>query len=88
VAELLGLVANDVAINSHLPSRPVVVARNPVWDLSAARAGAVRESLVAAGFPGDRVERVAGFADRKPVAANPMAERNERIEIVVLRSDR
>jgi chemotaxis protein MotB len=88
VAEVLQAVSNDIAVNAHLPARPVVVAQNPVWELSSDRAGAVRETLQISGLPADQFERVAGFADRKPVADNPMAQRNERIEIVVLRRNR
>lgn len=67
---------------------PDMLKKNPVWDLSAARAQAVRELFSDAGFDAKRIERVSGFADRKPVAPNPMAVRNNRIEIILLRSDR
>ena len=37
-------------------------------------------------MPGARFERVTGFADRKPVAFDPMAVRNNRIEVILLRT--
>ena len=88
IARVFGVVANDVAINGHMRAYPDMLKKNPVWDLSAARAQAVRELFSDAGFDAKRIERVSGFADRKPVSANPMALRNNRIEIILLRSDR
>ena len=44
--------------------------------------------LAEAGLPPERVQRISGFADRKPVAANPMAVRNNRIEMILLRDKR
>jgi chemotaxis protein MotB len=34
------------------------------------------------------VQRVTGFADRMPATGNPMALRNNRLEVVLLRRDR
>ncbi|MGB3317382.1 MAG: chemotaxis protein MotB, partial [Albidovulum sp.] len=34
-----------------------------------------------------RLQRVTGFADRKPALRNPMAPRNNRLEVILLRSD-
>lgn len=88
IARVFALVSNDVAINGHTRSYPEMLKKNPVWDLSAARAQEVRKLFTAASFDAKRIERVSGFADRKPVAINPMAVRNNRIEIILLRSDR
>ena len=85
VAEVFGLVANKVAIKGYSRAHPVVLADNPVWDLSQSRADATRRLLAAEGLDERRVQRVAGFADRLPVARNPMAVRNNRIELVLLR---
>jgi chemotaxis protein MotB len=38
------------------------------------------------GLPEQRFQRVSGYADRKLADDNPMAVRNNRIEIVLLRS--
>jgi chemotaxis protein MotB len=40
------------------------------------------------GLAPGRVQRVVGHADRRPVTADPMAARNNRIEVVLLREDR
>ncbi|MDZ4136070.1 MAG: OmpA family protein, partial [Paracoccaceae bacterium] len=61
---------------------------NPVWNLSSARAQVVRDLIENAGIAPERMSRIGGFADRKPVTANPMAVRNNRIEVILLRKDR
>ena len=85
VARLAGLVTNPVAVSGHVAARPVMLAYSPVWDLSSARAGRVREMLEGAGLAAPRLARVAGHADRSPAAANPAAPRNDRIEVTLLR---
>ncbi len=87
MAEVFALVKNGVAIAGHVQSQPVVVAENPTWELSAARADAMRRMLEEAGLASERVQRVTGHADRKPASQNPMATRNNRIVLVLLRSD-
>ncbi len=88
MARVFVLVRNGVAVNGHVQAQPVVVAENTAWDLSGDRADAVRELLEAAELPGDRVQRVTGHADRKPGERNPMAVRNNRVELILLRSDK
>jgi chemotaxis protein MotB len=88
LAEVLGLTTNEIAVNGHLRAYPVTLIDNPVWDLSAERAQAVRSLLEAAGTPTERVQRIAGFADRKPATDDPTALRNNRIEVILLRRDR
>ena len=88
LAEVLALTENDIALNGHLRSYPVMMVDNPVWDLSADRAQRMRLLLEAAGMNGERVERVSGFADRKPVTSDSAALRNNRLEIILLRRDR
>lgn len=88
LAEVLAPATNGIAINGHVRSYPVTLRDNPVWSLSAARAEAVRSLLQEKGFPPSRLRRVTGHADRKPVTADPMVARNNRLEIVLLRVDR
>ncbi|MBV1869155.1 MAG: chemotaxis protein MotB, partial [Marinosulfonomonas sp.] len=85
IADVFRLVENEVAVNGFTRSHPIVLAKNPVWDLSSSRAGKMRLMLEAAGLLPKRIQRVTGFADRKPVAADPMARRNNRIELILLR---
>ncbi len=88
IAEVFALVRNDVAINGFTRARPIVLADNPVWDLSHDRADRIRLALARNGLPEEQVQRVSGFADRKPVASNPMAPRNNRIELILLRQEK
>lgn len=85
IARVTGKVTNDVALGGHLRARPVVLANNPVWDLSTARADRMRRLLEGSGMGSDRIRRVTGHADRKPVVPNPMANRNNRLEVILLR---
>ena len=88
LAEVLNLTTNELALSGHLRAHPVTLIDNPVWDLSADRAQRSRALLEEAGIDPARVQRISGFADRKPVVADPTAERNNRIEIILLRRDR
>ena len=86
IARISAIVSNRVAVAGHLPARPLVIVNNPNWDLSSDRAMAVRLLLEAGGLDPARVQRVTGFADRDLVDPNPMAVRNDRIEITLLRT--
>jgi chemotaxis protein MotB len=87
VSEVLALSANRIAVQAHVSAMPVMLADNPVWDLSAARAQAVRALLEQAGTDPARLHRVTGYADRQPVTADGAAIRNNRVEIVLLRPE-
>ena len=85
VAEVAALADNPVAVTGHVRAFPVTLARDPVWDLSTARAQSARVVSVAAGLDPARVQRVTGHADRRPATADPTAARNNRIEVILLR---
>jgi chemotaxis protein MotB len=85
IARVSESVTSNVAIGGHIRSHPVVLAKNPVWELSHARADKTRTLLESGGLAAGRVYRVTGHADRKLAVGNPMAARNDRIEIIFLR---
>ncbi len=85
VARSSDLVTNAIAVDGHVRSAPLVLAHDPAWDLSTSRAQAIRQMLQDKGVRPERLARVTGHADRKLAVANPMAVRNNRIEIVFLR---
>ena len=87
VATTVRMVVNDVAIEAHVPSVPVVQAEKPLWELTSARALSAGRVMEAAGFAPTRLRRLTGHADREPATDNPMARRNNRLEIVLLRED-
>lgn len=88
LAEVLSLTTNEIAVSGHVQAHPVTLIDNPVWDLSTDRAQSTREVLEAAGIDAARIQRVTGYADRKPAVADPSVERNNRIEVTLLRRDR
>ena len=88
LADVLNLTTNEIAVSGHLRALPVTLIDNPVWDLSTLRAQATRELLVKAGLDTARMQRISGYADRKPAVSDPSAERNNRIEVILLRRDR
>jgi chemotaxis protein MotB len=88
LVEVLGLTTNEIAVNGHLRSYPVTLIDNPVWDLSAGRAQAMRGLLEDKGIDAARIQRIGSFADRKPATPDPVEVRNNRIEVILLRRDR
>ncbi len=87
MTRVFGLVSNDLALGGHVRTQPIVVAENHDWELSAERAAMMRKLLETEGFSPARIQRVTGYADRDPAARNPMSVRNNRIELILLRSD-
>ena len=87
LATVSKLVENSIAVEGHTRSEPIVVANNPVWDLSAARANRMRVMMQQSGVTSERMRRITGHADREPVVRNTMAIRNNRLEVILLRSD-
>ncbi|MDZ7710135.1 MAG: flagellar motor protein MotB [Roseovarius sp.] len=85
IATVAGPVINDIAIAGHTRARPVTLAENPVWDLSAARANRMRLLLEEAGLSRRRMRRLTGHADRSPATKDPMSPRNNRLEVILLR---
>lgn len=88
LAEVLGLTTNEIAVSGHLRALPVTLIDNPVWDLSARRAQRTRIMIEQAGIDPTRMQRISGYADRRPAVADPSAARNNRIEVILLRRDR
>lgn len=88
LAEVLSITSNKLAVNGYVRSFPITLIDNPAWAMSASRAQAMRGLLQEAGVDSERITRISGFADRKPVTANPVAIRNNRLEVVLLRRDR
>ena len=86
MAELFDTVTNSVAIGAYVRAEPIVIARETIWDRSTAQAHILRQQLQEAGLDTQRFRRVTGHADRSPATSDPMAVRNDRLEIVLLRT--
>ncbi len=87
VSRIVNQLPNKIAIAGHTDGIPF---RDPSgytnWELSADRALATRRTLVSAGVPEARSDRVGGKADTEPLVLNdPKAPRNRRISIILLR---
>ena len=88
LAEVMAMTSNAVAVEGYVRTYPITLIKSPIWDLSAARAQALRQLLQQSGLDQSRIARISGHADRQPVTANPMAVRNNRVEVILLRADR
>ncbi len=88
VTRAANLVTNQISVEAHLRSELSVV-RDPIgWTLSSDRANTTRRMLETQGIEPTRIVRVTGHSDRDKVSANPRDMRNNRIEVILLRSDR
>ncbi|WP_208350508.1 flagellar motor protein MotB [Pseudaestuariivita rosea] len=85
IADVFQLVENNVAIEGHSRSKPIVVRDNPVWQISTDRAATIRTLFENSNFDPMRLNRTTGHADREPIVENTMSVRNDRIEIILLR---
>ncbi|MEM9710072.1 MAG: flagellar motor protein MotB [Pseudomonadota bacterium] len=86
VSRVFAKVDNEIAVQGHIAARPLVQRDVRSWEISTYRARMARELMEAEGIASDRFQRITGFADRKPVSTNPLSGRNNRIELVILRS--
>ena len=87
IGELLASELGGVSIRGHtdaLPWNGGTGANN--WSLSAGRAEATRQALIADGIGEARFRKIEGVADREPlVHENPRDPRNRRISILLMR---
>jgi chemotaxis protein MotB len=86
VQQVITMVSNPLAIEGHSRSYTLVMAADPVWSLSQARAERMRQLMLDTGAQETRIARTAAHADRRLVHDNPMAVRNNRLELILLRS--
>lgn len=87
LSRVFALVENQISVAGHVAAQPIVRAENTVWRLSSTRADVVRALIEGNGTAPARLARVTGHADREPVTRDPMADRNNRIVVVLLRAD-
>ncbi len=77
---------SELTVRGHtdaLPWRKGMAGNN--WSLSAGRAEATRQALLADGIPAERFRRIEGVADREPlIPGDPGDPRNRRISVTVL----
>ena len=81
---------NAVRVEGNTDNVPISHRRVPQnWELSAARATAVLQQLLATGRPAATAVSAAGYGEQRPLATNAVCRRaashNRRVELVVLR---
>lgn len=87
LARLFASVSNPVTVAAHLSARPVPLRDDGVWDLSQDRAAEMRLMLQDGGLNPLRIVRQIAAGDRRPAVTDPTAARNNRLEVILLRSD-
>ena len=85
MAQLFQLVTNSVTIGAHTRSFSLVIRENPAWDLSAQRSDIQRQMFISSGLPEARIGQLISFGQQKPFENDPMAAKNNRLEITLLR---
>ncbi|MHA6327134.1 flagellar motor protein MotB [Roseivivax sp. CAU 1753] len=85
ISEMSALVTNELAIGSHVRRFPLVLAKDPAWEMSKARSNAVQERLGQNGVHDRKIRRVTAHGDRQADRTAETHARNNRIEIVFLR---
>ncbi|MBA4334121.1 MAG: OmpA family protein [Beijerinckiaceae bacterium] len=85
LAPTLRRMPNKIAITGHtVPPRPGSAPEGDPWELSVARAAAVRAILSNSGVPSDRFALVSGKGDTEPlVKDNPYLPYNRRVGLVL-----
>lgn len=84
VASALRTTDHEVVIAGHTDAQPFASGSGDNWQLSAARANAVRNALQAAGVEEGRMAGVIGYGASKPLLpADPKAPENRRVAILV-----
>jgi chemotaxis protein MotB len=84
ITPLLARRSGSVVIRGHTDNRPFRSPTYDNWRLSTARAHMAYHMLIRGGLPETRIERVEGYADRRPLLSDdPAAAQNRRIEILL-----
>jgi chemotaxis protein MotB len=84
---VLNMTTNDIAVAGHTDASPFTGRQDySNWELSSDRANAARRLMSERGLPAERIVRVSGRAATSPISADPLAPKNRRIAITLLRS--
>ncbi|MEH3147644.1 MAG: MotB family protein [Methylobacterium frigidaeris] len=84
IARILNAKPGRIVVRGHTDSRPFRSETYDNWRLSSARAQMATYMLVRGGLDESRVERIEGYADRRPHnPADSKAAENRRIEILL-----
>lgn len=85
---LLSILPHHITITGHTDARAANDTIDKNWDLSALRALAAREVLVASSYPSGKIESVVAKASTEPYdPSDPMSPSNRRISILIMGVD-
>lgn len=87
LTRVFSMVENDVSVAAHIRTRPIVRSEDDTWPLTMGRADKFRRLLQGNGVSKERLVRTTGHGDHEPAMRDPMAVRNNRLEVILLRSD-
>ena len=85
LVDLFSTVTNQVAVEGHVATAPLVRASTDRFELSTANAARMRTLLQASGLPVSRLDRITGHGDSTPIMEDPLSIRNDRLELILLR---
>lgn len=85
LTEAFALVTNNVAISAHSQAFSPLLLDNPSWPITTDRAQSTRALIESYGLDGERMARVTGHGQRRPLIEDPMSPRNNRLEVTLLR---
>jgi chemotaxis protein MotB len=89
IGKILAARKGAVELRGHTDARSYMGKNYDNWRLSSDRATVVNYMLVRGGLPAARVERIIGFAERRPKnAKDPLSPVNRRIEILLRGAER
>ena len=77
--------SNDVAVEAHVATMPVVKRKDLSWDTSSRHAQTVSDLFIDYGLAKDRIRRITTYGDREPADENLMSVRNNRVEVIFLK---
>jgi len=84
ITPLISQYRGQVVVRGHTDNRAYRSADYDNWRLSTARAHMAYHMLVRGGLDPKRIERIEGYADRRPkIQSDPAAAQNRRIELLI-----
>lgn len=86
ITEAIVAMPNELSLRGHTDAaRYSKETKYGNWELSADRANAARRTVIASGFPIERLNNVMGKADKEPlIPENPLDPRNRRLTLILL----
>ncbi len=89
IAETVGKLPNQIAVEGHTDSRPYSSSRGYTnWELSVDRANSARRVLESGGLRPKQIDEIRGYADSKlKNVENPYDVTNRRVSIIIKRAN-